>query len=327
MLGRWAIASMLIIVLPHAAIGQDVVHVSVKGVVQSSMGILRLADIAHISGGDLIMRRKIAELDILELDDAQASRTLSKQQIEVRILLAGIAARQFHVSGPETVIVRPDAGGSAEQRVLDFLRPGIARGLGVDEDDLQLSLARPLPANADQLFSENSRLEHFLRPTLRSGQLNVKLAAYEGDRLVRTTSVSVAAEVAHHVFVANRDLESGTVISVDDVVKKRRMLSGQDARYVATDVVGKSTRKRIATGDEVTLHDLTSPRPAKREIVIRSRDVVELIARMKSLQVKVNGAVALQQGAVGDVIRVKNPSSGKVLTAEVIDAGTVEIRL
>ena len=61
-------------------------------------------------------------------------------------------------------------------------------------------------------------------------------------------------------------------------------------------------------------------------------DKVRRICHVKNLpyqvqEVSLLGAQALQQGRVGDTIRVKNPQSGKTVTGRVVDASTVEIRL
>ena len=61
-----------------------------------------------------------------------------------------------------------------------------------------------------------------------------------------------------------------------------------------------------------------------RESFIRAGTTVTMVAVVNGLGVEVRG-VAMQRGGLGDVIRVKNLSSKKVMRARIIGAGRVEI--
>jgi flagella basal body P-ring formation protein FlgA len=57
---------------------------------------------------------------------------------------------------------------------------------------------------------------------------------------------------------------------------------------------------------------------------VRAGSSVTMVARVNGLGIEVKG-IAMQRGGLGDIIRVKNLSSKKILTARVIGDGRVEI--
>ena len=122
-------------------------------------------------------------------------------------------------------------------------------------------------------------------------------------------------------------IESGATITEADVSRERRAIGGQFTKHVSTAAVGRTTRKAIPAGAILSDLDLRRTVLSRKEFVIRNRDTVEIVVRRNAVQVRFTGGLALQRGAVGDAIRVKNPNSGKIFTARVVDSGTVEIRL
>lgn len=63
-----------------------------------------------------------------------------------------------------------------------------------------------------------------------------------------------------------------------------------------------------------------------RRPLVRKGDVVEVSASSGLLRVTLKG-LALQNGALGDIITVRNPESLKVIPALVVGENRVEVRL
>lgn len=305
---------------------KDTVLVELLGRLEVLSGVAKVADIARVSGGDLVTRRKIAKLDMAEFDSVDSLKRLTRRQVELRILLAGFPKDSFRLEGAKTVLLQVSNVSSPESRVLDFLKPEIASRLGVPPGDINLRLAKPIPQNTDQYFRPSYTLEHALPDNVKVGSLNTRIRIRDQDRLIRNVSISLDVQLYRDVFVSQRDLEPGTVLSEVDVVQERRLVSDREI-YASQSVVGKRLRRRIAKGAIVATLDLDRPATVKREFVIQSRDIIEIVARGSGLQARISGAMALQRGSMGDSIRVKNPSSGRILNAKVVSSGVVEIRL
>jgi len=304
----------------------DTVRVELLGRLDVSAGVIKVADIARVSGGDLITRRKIAKLDMADFDAVDSLKRLTRRQVQLRILLAGFPKRSFRIEGAETVVLQVTKAASPETRVLDLLKPEIAGRLGVSPEDIAIRLTKPIPANADPYFASSYTLEHALPDNLMVGSFTTRIRIRDQERLVRTISTSIEVQVYQNVFVAQRHLEPGTALAETDVIQERRLVTDRGT-YATKTIFGKQLKRRIAKGAIVTTLDLNKPKKQKAEIIIKSRDIVEIVARGSGLQARISGAIAMQRGAIGDNIRVKNPSSGRILNAKVISSGVVEIRL
>ncbi len=121
------------------------------------------------------------------------------------------------------------------------------------------------------------------------------------------------------VVVAAKDLQSRTALSEDDVTLERREVTRIDeAIFQISDAAGLELKRAIPAGSMVTRSSLTKPE------IIRSGDNVTIVSISGSVTVKASGQ-ALQGGAAGDVIRVRNISSGKSLLGRIEDRQTVVI--
>ena len=79
------------------------------------------------------------------------------------------------------------------------------------------------------------------------------------------------------------------------------------------------------TGELVNGQDLAAAKVDKLPVVVRPRDTVRLVARKGGLTVIISAAESLQQGSVGDLIRVRNLQSNRVITGRVASREEVTI--
>ena len=83
-------------------------------------------------------------------------------------------------------------------------------------------------------------------------------------------------------------------------------------------LAGAVTRKTVSAWVQMETGDV------KQESFIRAGTTVTMVARSNGLGVEVKG-IAMQRGGLGDIIRVKNLSSKKILKARIIGEDRVEI--
>ena len=121
------------------------------------------------------------------------------------------------------------------------------------------------------------------------------------------------------VLVAARDLPSRTTLSDADVVFERREIDRiDDVILDSKGIVGQETRRALTVGTVLTKNMLGKPQ------LVKSGDNVTIVSIAGAVMVKATGQ-ALQGGSAGDVIRVRNLASGKVILARVQDENTVVI--
>jgi flagella basal body P-ring formation protein FlgA len=122
------------------------------------------------------------------------------------------------------------------------------------------------------------------------------------------------------VPVLNRQLQARDVIAEGDL-SIRSMPERQLRKDTITDkklLIGQSPRSIISATRAIRANELTEP------VVIKKGEGVEMKYSTRYMQIRTTG-IALEDGAKGAFIRIKNEKSGKAISARVIDSGKVEV--
>lgn len=132
--------------------------------------------------------------------------------------------------------------------------------------------------------------------------------------------VSGRVEAMISVPVLRNHAMPGDVIGPNDIqwtrVEARR--AGPSTISNVDDLVGRTPRRPITAGRALRLTDI---RP---NFIIRKGDVVTIILKAGTMTLTAR-AEALEKGAIGDVIRVRNNHSRKVLETRILAADTVTV--
>jgi len=128
----------------------------------------------------------------------------------------------------------------------------------------------------------------------------------------------VRARVSAMVAVASAPLSANTVLGETDVALERRDITNiPDPVGVLANVVGQSSRRSLRAGDVLRAGSLAAP------VVVKRGDGVAMVARQDGVEVSMAGE-ALDAGARGAVVRIRNSTSGQVVRMRVVGAGTVQ---
>ena len=131
--------------------------------------------------------------------------------------------------------------------------------------------------------------------------------------------ISVRVDILYPVVVARATLGPGDLIAKGDIVIKyveQTILRGQQFNNL-DEVVGTRVKRRMAPDQPIFSNNLC---------FVCKGDSVSIIARTENFEIKTVGE-ALQDGNLGDRIRIKNTYSNKRVDARVIDVGKVEVRM
>lgn len=134
----------------------------------------------------------------------------------------------------------------------------------------------------------------------------------------------VAAEVSlfAEVLVASENIRRGTLIEDRHIrvmetnlaMLRRTPVSDRDL------VIGMELKYPLTSGGAFSLEGLSRP------VLVERGDLVQLVAESKNLKIRQQGE-ALQDGALGKVINVRNNGSEMVVQAEVVGFGRVKVQL
>jgi len=151
----------------------------------------------------------------------------------------------------------------------------------------------------------------------RSPQRMRFLAACPGSNGWRYEML-VRATVTAKVAVTSVPVSANTPLQARDVELARRDVTlVSDSIATLSDVTGLSSRRSLRAGEVLRQGQLASP------VLVKRGAAVNIVAQKEQVRVSMDG-VAMDPGAQGEVIRVRNASSGTVIRARVIDEGVVE---
>jgi flagella basal body P-ring formation protein FlgA len=170
-------------------------------------------------------------------------------------------------------------------------------------------------ANCDQpleaFVSSHSRL-------MGNAQVGVRCTSPKPWTLYITAKIAIYEQVV----TAKHPLSRGTTLTSDDITLTRSELSRLHRGYLsATDqAIGRLLKHDLSQGAVLTPAQLKTP------LLIRRGQKVTLFAEMEGIQVRMSGT-ALEDGANGELIRVKNLTSKRVIEGTVLKNGTIKVPL
>lgn len=128
----------------------------------------------------------------------------------------------------------------------------------------------------------------------------------------------VRARVTASVVIAATPIAANEILTDAHVtVGQRDITSITDPVISPIDAVGQTSRRLLRAGDVLRNSSLSAP------ILVKRGDAVVMIARQDGIEVSTAGE-ALDAGAKGAMVRVRNASSGQIVRMRVSAAGMVE---
>lgn len=130
--------------------------------------------------------------------------------------------------------------------------------------------------------------------------------------------VPVQVAVQERVAVARHALARGQVIAADDLGWRERDTTKLPFGYItdASGAVGKVLKRAVGAGAVLTPAVLSAP------LLVRRGQTVTIIAGGDALAVRMSGH-ALTDGARGDLVRVRNPHSKRIVQGIAVAPGQV----
>ncbi|MGV2813800.1 flagellar basal body P-ring formation chaperone FlgA [Enterobacter cancerogenus] len=131
-------------------------------------------------------------------------------------------------------------------------------------------------------------------------------------------AVTVKPDIYLQVLMAKNTLERGHVMTASDITRRKFNISNLRSGYITRpdDVVGLTLKRRIRELQPLSLSQLDSP------VMVERGQRVLMIADQDGVEARTMG-IASKKGRKGEMIKVKNESSEREVTAMVIDMGVV----
>lgn len=154
----------------------------------------------------------------------------------------------------------------------------------------------------------------------RLGRNQANFAILSDGREYGTVMMVCELRLIGEVVFTTRSLRKDSVITAEDMKVVRRDISmlGSELVNNINDAVGKQLNVSLNAGAVLYKYLLTPP------VLVERGDLVTILAQSNNLRVTAPGE-AREQGAYGDMVRVKNLMSRREVYARVVDPATVEV--
>lgn len=311
---------------PPPAAGSATATVSLRASATVTNPKVCLGDIASIVSTDESLRRQLAELDLADLSTGGAAAPISRQQVEFRIRLAGVAPDRFLLQGAAQVHVLLAMAAVSPEEVLAAARRLVLQRLPWKPEAIvirQVGSVLGLATLHDS--TEHAHLDAELSTKgLPLGRVRVDVSAYANGLRRETVPVELDVMLLQRVALAARRIERGEVLTEDKLRFDQRPVDRLD-NYVASadSIVGKRARIVLTSGQLISATEVETALP-DNPILIHAGDVVHLLANLGPLRVTAMGQ-AMQDGRAGQLIRVRNVDSNHMILGRVRDRETVEV--
>ena len=131
---------------------------------------------------------------------------------------------------------------------------------------------------------------------------------------------SAVIKTYQSVLVSIHALQRGETITRQHVVLERRDVSGLRGDYVSEfeKIADKQALRPIQPGSILSLRNIVEPK------IIKRGDRITITSVQANFAIRMNGK-AMMDGIKGQSIRIKNESSGRIITATVMEPGLVSV--
>ena len=152
------------------------------------------------------------------------------------------------------------------------------------------------------------------------GRVTVPVTVYIDDKPVRRVQISGNVEVYKKVVCVKKAVKKGDILRRDVLVLTKRPMSRLHGEpFLNIDqVVGMELRRGLRSGQVIRARDI------RRPLLVKRGQLVTIVAESSAIMITLPGR-AQDSGAEGEVIRVKNTQSKKVLLAEVVGPKSVRV--
>jgi flagella basal body P-ring formation protein FlgA len=288
-----ALALLLAVLSGDAAAGEAIgLRIDIPPVVEAREGGFYLGEYAAIDGDPILADSAsmvwIEPRDgVFELDDVIAALGTSQA-----------AERSVTISMPDAVRVLPESRVVSELRALTAWkwRIGIE---GAEDLDIGEYSSYSLP------------------PRVQPGARTVMLKLIDGGG--KKINRQIKLKWFQPVIYSTKALQRGSVIDAADLrmrIDEIGMIG--TCVWLPQQLANAEVRQSLGAGRAITVGDV------EQTELVRAGTSVTLIAQVNGLGIEARG-IAMQRGGIGDIIKVKNLSSKKILSGKIVDAGRVLI--
>jgi len=318
-ISRWKLAAAMLCLLCISAHGHAETVIAMKSSVLVDGSQLRLGDIANISGLPDAQADKLARLEITRAPKPGHSKEVDRDFMAAKLHQEGY--RNLLYEGARSTTATRSSQTMTSDKLEEMLRSYVESHMPWKAADTVIDMKPPptvagLPAGRIAIRFECDGDYRYV------GDTTFKTTVVVGGKPCKTLYMRASIHPFGRVAVATRDIRRGELINDSDFSMVRKDLADLRGGSFAdrARLRGLVAARSIRTGAVISLGGVERP------IAVKRGKIVAAEVRGNGFRISAM-AKAMDNGRVGDVIRLMNVDSKKTLAGEVVDANTVRVVL
>ena len=305
--------------LSPAAFSSDGTCLTLKSAALVEQDSIRLSDIATLTGTSENQVKILGATVVARSPQPGQTRFVGLDYIRIRLKQAGVDTSSMVFKGPPDVRITRQAAALPAQRIQRAVEMAIRSRMPWKNEDvtigeIDMDETLQLPTGRLTYRIVPSRNEDYLGRTILALHLFV-----DGEP-VRKVWVNATISVMADVVTVIRPLGKHAFIQPADLSVERRNIEDLSSDTISRieDAMGNRTTRMIYPQTVLESSMFVSPPLVKRG------DIVKVTARTGPMTITATGMVK-QQGCKGEMVRVVNTDSNRIITARVTGPGAVEV--
>ena len=279
---------------------------------------ITIADVSVISG-DESMASAAGKIVLGRFAKPGQQIVIEASTVLSRLASSNISADKVKLTGSEKVVVSQQQIVVEGNKFVESARIFLLNGNRITDSVCKFELVR----TADKLVipAEYRDIKLVAGPVVKraGNQYGVQVTVLADGQQIARREVKFSAQYECHRTVAVVDIEQGQPIKADNV-RIEKYLSGRPESKGWSKPYGMMAKRRIKAGNVIRPGTIE---PKQKQVVIKRNQAVVIRIDRPELVLTVTGK-AMQDGRMGDVIRVRNVDSKRIIVVRVCDDGAVE---
>jgi flagellar basal body P-ring formation protein FlgA len=333
---------MRFILLTIAALGLTDLHpvqgevlIELQPVARVSGRLIRLHHLATVVGEPQAMVDRIKELDVGEFASATEPLTISSRQISFRLRLADIPEKATRIRGADQCVASAERQPIKEAAVIEAAKEAIVLRYPWKREDLDIRQVQPIAMTLPPVLSPDEvKIKAELHSSkVYAGRTQVDISLWENGTRIISFPVFFDVQPAASVFVVSAPIQAGILIDPNSVkLEKRRLDAGAKPINTWDRLLGRKAKRPLNAGEPILETDMENANlqpKVKTEpvaLAIKAKQTVKIQLDTGKIRIQAQGE-ALQDGRIGDIIRVQNIDSKRIVLGRVVAPQSVEVEL
>lgn len=283
--------------------------------------VITLGQIAEISGDDSEWIKSLGQIKLGSTPTLGSSVVLTNELFHTRLAATGSDFSGIVWKIPETITLTTVSQSISRQTLIDKAILAIRHETNQKLDDNDISIT-PIGIVQDVIapLGKIDLTAYLLYGVRYNMPTNIMISVNVDGQAFTKVPLKFDVKRYGQVVVSATEISRAEVLSPQNLRYERMDLGRLGAGYFTdtTKIFGLTARRALNPGMIITNSAVVKP------VVIKQGATVNILARVGSMEVTSAGQ-ALQDGIEGQLIRVQNINSTKIISAKVIDGTTVQV--